>query len=56
MTGCRRHDVQQPRSHGPQPVWGPDHEGPRMKETGAAELDEAEFDVAFARLQLPKLV
>ncbi len=28
----------------------------RMKETGAAELDEAEFDVAFAHLRVPELV
>ena len=28
----------------------------RMKETGADELDEAEFDVAFAHLRVPELV
>jgi len=28
----------------------------RMKETGAAELEEAEFDVAFAHLRVPELV
>jgi len=28
----------------------------RMKEAGASELDEAEFDVAFAHLRVPELV
>ena len=28
----------------------------RMKETGASELDECEFDVAFAHLRVPELV